>query len=154
MKANRDQITGALLVVLGIVVFIMTSQLKTPFSMSYPGPKAVPMIAAFGFVVCGAGIFAEGLKNRGKEDKPFVTKEGWIRMLVTMAVLAIYIFAASLLGYLITTPFAAYALTTLFARGKKSSLKGRILFSVLLAVIIYVIYIYVFGLTLPSGSLF
>ncbi|MCI8888835.1 MAG: tripartite tricarboxylate transporter TctB family protein [Hungatella sp.] len=153
MNLKRDQVTGALLVLVGIVVFVMTSQMRVPFSMSYPGPKALPMIAAFGFVVCGGGIFLEGMKKK-EADKPFMSKEGWIRMALAMAVLAVYVFASSLIGYLFTTPFAAYALTTLFAKGSKSTLKGRIIYSVLLSVIIYVIYIYVFGLTLPSGSLF
>ncbi len=153
MNIKRDQLTGALLVVIGIVVFVMTSQMNVPFSMAYPGPKALPMIAAFGFVVCGAGIFVEGMKKQ-EAEKLFMTKEGWIRMALAMAVLAVYVFVSSLIGYLITTPFAAYALTTMFAKGSKSTLKGRIIYSVLLSVIIYVIYIYVFGLSLPSGSLF
>lgn len=153
MNLKRDQITGALLVLVGIVVFVMTSQLRVPFSMSYPGPKALPMIAAFGFVVCGGGIFLEGMKKK-EADKPFMSKEGLIRMALAMVTLAVYVFASSLIGYLFTTPFAAYALTTMFAKGSKSTVKGRIFYSVLLSVIIYVIYIYVFGLTLPSGSLF
>ena len=42
----------------------------------------------------------------------------------------------------------------LFAKGSKSTLKGRVIYSVLLTAIIYVVYIYVFGLSLPSGALF
>ena len=49
---------------------------------------------------------------------------------------------------------ALYVLTTMFAGGGLSTLKGRLLFSVAVAVIIYVIYVYAFGLTLPSGMLF
>lgn len=153
MKVSRDKVAGAILVILGIVVFIMTNQFKMPFSFSYPGPKALPRIAAFGFVVCGAGVFLEGCK-KAAEEKPFMTKEGWIKIFMAMAVLAVYVFAASLVGYLITTPFVTYALTTLFAKGSSSTLKGRIIFSVLLSIIIYVIYTYVFGLSLPSGALF
>lgn len=153
MKVKRDQITGALLVAVGIAVFLMTSQLKKPFSMSYPGPKALPMIAAFGFVVCGGGIFLEGMK-KAEEEKAFLSKEGWIRMALAMLVLAVYVFASSLIGYLPTTPFAVYALTTMFAKGSKSTVKGRAIYSVAFSLIIYVIYIYVFGLSLPTGSLF
>ena len=153
MKLKRDQVAGGVLVILGVIVFIMTSQFSTPFSLAYPGPKAVPMIAAFGFVVCGLGIFLEGCKKK-EDEKAFMMKEGWVKMFLAMVVLALYVFAASLVGYLITTPFAAYALTTMFAKGSKRTLKGRLLFAILLSVIIYVIYTYVFGLSLPSGSLF
>ena len=89
-----------------------------------------------------------------EDEKPFLNKEGWIKALVAMVILAVYVFAASLIGYLIVTPFVTYGLTTLFAKGSKSTLKGRILYSVLLTAVIYVVYIYVFGLSLPSGSLF
>lgn len=154
MKIKRDQVAGAILVILGIVVFVMTNQLSVPFTLSYPGPKALPMIAAFGFIICGAGVFLEGCKKKLEDEKPFLNKEGWMKAFVAMAVLALYVFAASLIGYLIVTPFVTYGLTTLFAKGSKSTLKGRILYSVLLTAVIYVVYIYVFGLSLPSGSLF
>ena len=154
MKIKRDQVAGAVLVILGIIVFVMTNQLSVPFTLSYPGPKALPMIAAVGFMICGAGVFLEGCKEKLEDAKPFLKKEGWIKILVAMAVLAVYVFAASLIGYLIVTPFVTYALTTLFAKGSKSTLKGRVIYSVLLTAIIYVVYIYVFGLSLPSGALF
>lgn len=154
MKIKRDQAAGAVLVILGIIVFVMTNQFSVPFTLSYPGPKALPMIAAVGFIICGAGVFLEGCREKLEEEKPFLTKEGWMKVLVAMVILAVYVFAASLIGYLIVTPFVTYALTTLFAKGSSSTLKGRIIFSVLLTVIIYVIYIYVFGLSLPSGALF
>ena len=65
-----------------------------------------------------------------------------------------YLAVMTAAGYLIATPAALYVLTTMFAGGGSSTLKGRLLFSVAVAVIIYVIYVYAFGLTLPSGMLF
>ena len=41
MKIKRDQVAGAVLVILGIIVFVMTNQLSVPFTLSYPGPKAL-----------------------------------------------------------------------------------------------------------------
>lgn len=49
MKIKRDQVAGAVLVILGIIVFVMTNQLSVPFTLSYPGPKALPMIAGSRF---------------------------------------------------------------------------------------------------------
>ena len=154
MKIKRDQVAGAVLVILGIIVFVMTNQLSVPFTLSYPGPKALPMIAAVGFTICGTGVFLDGCKEKMKDEKPFLSKGGWIRILVAMAVLVVYIFSVSLIGYLIVTPFVAYVLVTLFAKGNKSTFKGRGIYSVLLTAVIYVVYIYVFGLSLPSGALF
>ena len=73
---------------------------------------------------------------------------------ITMIVLAAYVLAMTFVGYLIATPIATYVMTTLFAKGQKSTVKGRIIFSVLLTVIIYGIYVFAFGLGLPDGMLF
>lgn len=153
MKLKRDQITGAVLVLLGIIVAFMTSSFSVPFSMSYPGPKALPMIAVIGFIVCGAGIFVESTK-RNKEEKVFLVKEGWIRVIISLALLAVYILAMKYVGYLIATPIICYILTTLYAKGSKSTLKGRLIYTILLTAIIYVVYVYAFGLGVPTGELF
>lgn len=138
---------------LGIVVFLMTTTFSIPITAAYPGPRMLPSIAAFGFVVCGLGIFVEGTMSK-KEEKTFLVKEGWIRVLLTLAVIAAYIAGMTVAGYLITTPIILYVLTTMFAKGSKTTVKGRVIFSVAVAVIIYVIYVFAFGLTLPAGMLF
>lgn len=153
MKIKRDQLTGAVLIILGIVVFIMTTSFSIPITGAYPGPRMLPTIAAFGFAVCGLGIFVNGTMSK-KEEKVYMVKAGWIRIGITLAVIAAYIAAMTVAGYLIATPVILYILTTMFARGSQTSLKGRIIFSVAVAVIIYVIYVFAFGLTLPGGMLF
>ena len=130
MKIKRDQLTGAVLILLGIVVFMMTTSFSIPITGAYPGPRMLPTIAAFGFAVCGLGILVNGTMSK-KEEKVYMVKAGWIRIGITLAVIAAYI-----------------------ARGSQTSLKGRIIFSVAVAVIIYVIYVFAFGLTLPGGMLF
>lgn len=153
MKLKRDQLTGAVLIILGIVVFLMTTTFSIPITASYPGPRMLPSIAAFGFVVCGLGILVEATMSK-KEEKAFLTKEGWIRVLLTLVMIAVYIAGMTVAGYLITTPIILYVLTTMFAKGSKTTVKGRVIFSVLVAVTIYVIYVFAFGLTLPGGMLF
>lgn len=153
VKVKRDQITGAVLVLLGLIVAVLVSQFRMPMTPSYPGPKMLPSIAVVGFIACGAGIFVESTLSK-KEEKPFMLKAGWVRMGITMIVLAAYVLAMTFVGYLIATPIATYVMTTLFAKGQKSTVKGRIIFSVLLTVIIYGIYVFAFGLGLPDGMLF
>lgn len=153
MRLKRDQITGGVLVLLGVVVFLMTTTFSVPITSSYPGPRMLPCIAAFGFVVCGLGILVEGTLSK-KEEKVYMAKAGWIRMSITMAVVTAYIAAMTAVGYLIATPVVAYVLTTIFAKGSNSTVKGRVVFSLAVALIIYVIYVFAFGLTLPGGMLF
>lgn len=153
MKLKRDQITGAVLVLLGIVVAVLVGQFKVPFAASYPGPKALPMIAVAGFIVCGAGIFVESTKSQ-KEEPVFLVKEGWLRVLASIGLLALYILGMKYVGYLVMTPVICYALTTLYAKGSSSTLKGRLIYTVLLTAAIYVIYVFAFGLGVPMGELF
>ena len=153
MKGKRDQITGVVLVILGIVVFLMTTTFSIPITPSYPGPRMLPDIAAFGFVICGSGIFIESVVNK-KEGITYLTKEGWFRAGNVFLIIIAYIAGMLAVGYFITTPVIIYIMTTLFAKGSSSTRKGRILFSIITSVIIYLIYVFVFGLTLPSGLLF
>lgn len=153
MKIKRDQVTGAVLVLLGLVVFFMTNTFTMPITAAYPGPRMLPTIAALGFMVCGSGILI-GSSLGKKEEKVYMVKAGWIRIGAVLAVIAAYIAAMTVAGYLIATPIILYVLTAMFAKGSDSTLKGRIIFSVAVSVIIYVIYVFAFGLTLPSGILF
>ncbi len=153
MKLKRDQITGIALIIFGVIIAILVNQFSVPFSANYPGPKALPMIAVAGFVICGFGIFWESTKSK-KEETVFLVKEGWIKILVSIGLLALYILGMKYLGYLIATPIICYTLTTLYAKGYKTSLKGRLIYTILLTLIIYVVYVYAFGLNVPSGELF
>lgn len=153
MKIKRDQLTGAVLILLGVVVFMMTTSFSIPITSAYPGPRMLPTIAAFGFAVCGLGIFVNGTMSK-KEEKAYMAKAGWIRIGITLAVIAAYIAAMTVVGYLIATPVILYLLTTMFARGSRTTIRARVIFSVAVAVIIYVIYVFAFGLTLPGGMLF
>ena len=131
LRIKRDQLVGAILVVAGVFIFASLSRFSVPFTAAYPGPRMLPGIAAFGFVVCGAGIFVQGTLSK-KEQKPFLIPAGWARMGICLAVLIVYVFLMKYLHFLIVTPVCTYVLTTLFARGYKSTLKGRILFSVVM----------------------
>ena len=116
MKGKRDQITGAVLVILGIVVFLMTTTFSIPVISSYPGPRMLPDIAAFGFVVCGLGIFIESIVSK-KEGTSYLTKEGWLKVVTVFLIIAGYIAGMLVAGYLIATPVILYIMTTLFAKG-------------------------------------
>lgn len=156
MKIKRDLVTGLVLMILGIAVFVMISRFKTPFTAAYPGPSLMPGIAAFGFVVCGAGVFFQGLKNMAKEEKAWMSKAAWLRMIWTFVILCVYIFAMKYLGFLIVTPFIVFVLVSYFAKegGYVTKRSHRIIFSVVLTLAIYGMYVLLFGMTLPSGLLF
>jgi len=155
VKIKRDQVTGVVLIILGVVFAVLISQFKKPFTPEYPGPMLLPGIGVFGLVVCGAGILVKGFRQT-EEDKTFVTKAGWIRMLITFAILCAYIFAMKYLGFLLVTPFVLFGITTYFSVGSgvKTKLWVNIVFSIAVSVFIWFMYVKLFGMTLPDGILF
>jgi len=150
---KKDQITGVTLVLLGLVIALLVSKFRIDFQPEYPGPRLFPLISVFGFVVCGMGIFIKNIKSK-KEEKIFLKKDGWIRAGVTFGILILYVLTMMWLGFLITTPLVVFSLVTLFDREKKSALLNRIVFSVLFSLAVYIAYVYVFGLRLPSLNIF
>lgn len=147
---RRDQVTGGTIFVLGIIVYLITTTFKMPITGAYPGPRMLPTIAAFGFVVCGLGIFLTSTFKH-KEENIFMTKAGWLRIGLIIGILVLYIFSMVYLGFLIITPICTYVIVTLFAKGKESKTINRVTFSIVFTGIVYVMYVYVFGLGLPKG---
>ena len=155
MKIKLDQITGLVLVILGIILFVLIGQFKKPMTLEYPGPKLMPGIAAFGLVVCGAGVFINGCRQK-TEDGIIITKAGLLRIVITFAALCLYILGMKYLGFLIVTPFLVYGLTTYFAKasGVETKLWVRIVFALAVTAVIWAMYVPLFGLELPVGELF
>ncbi len=152
MKVSRDQITGAVTVLLGIFVFVMISQFSVPFTAEYPGPKALPALAGIGFIICGAGIFLEGCRKT--EEKTFLVKEGWIRLIINLVLIAVYILAMKYIGFMIATPILLFVLSTWYAKGYKSTVVQRIIFAVAVTAVVYLAYHVAFGYSMPDGLLF
>ncbi|ETP72586.1 Tripartite tricarboxylate transporter TctB family [Lachnospiraceae bacterium JC7] len=149
MKVSRDQITGTVILLLGLFVFVMISTYSVPFRSTYPGPKALPGLAAVGFVICGAGIFLEGCKK--KEEKVFLVKEGWIKLTVNIGAIALYILAMQYLGFFIATPVYLYFLSSWYAKGYATKPVHRIVFSAGVTAVIFLAYQMAFGYQLPTG---
>jgi len=155
LKLKRDQITGAALILVGIVFAVLISQFKTPFTPEYPGPKLLPGIGVFGLIVCGLGIFVNGCKQT-EADKVLLSPRGLARVIITFAILCVYILLMKYLGFLIVTPFVTFAITAYFMR--ESMVKAKwlwvVLYSVIVTLILYGMYVVLFGMTLPVGLLF
>ena len=155
MKIKRDQITGLVLMIAGIVFFTLIGQFKKPMTLEYPGPRLMPGIAAFGLVVCGLGIFVNGCKQK-EADKVVLTKTGLLRIVITFVALCLYILGMQYLGFLIVTPLLVFGLAVYFAKASHVEVKiwVCIVFAVAVTAIIWAMYVPLFGMELPVGSLF
>ncbi|MCC8126782.1 MAG: tripartite tricarboxylate transporter TctB family protein [Clostridiales bacterium] len=155
MKFKRDQVCGLALIIVGIIFGYLTSQFSKPFTPEYPGPKLLPAIAVFGLIVCGAGVFGNGCRQK-TDDKLLVDLTGFIRIVITFVILCVYVLAMKYVGFLIASPIVLYILTTYFSKASNlpTKLWARIVFSIAVSLILYAMYVPLFGMTLPGGLLF
>lgn len=153
MILKRDQIIGIGLVMVGVFFSALISRFSIPITADYPGPKMLPAIAVFGLMVCGIGIFTQSTVKQTKE-KLFLGKDGWIRIGITFLILSSYVLGLKYLGYLLSTPFLLFATTSIFAKEKSIRIRSKVFFSIVLTVVVYLIYVQLFKLSLPSGSIF
>ena len=119
-KIKKDQLTGIVLVILGLIVAFLVNQFKTPMTASYPGPKLLPLISVTGFIICGSGIFIASTLKKDEKEGAFLDASGWKKIGATIIALILYVLLLKYLGYFIATPVVLYALITMFAKGNKA----------------------------------
>lgn len=155
MKLKRDQISGLILIIFGIAAAIVVSGFSVPFTWQYPGPKAIPMLAVIGFIVCGAGIFIESTMSK-KEEKAFLAGKGWSKLGGSVALLVLYLVLMNFIGFILSTLICLFLFVSYYARDAEQmpGIRNRVIFTVVFTLVVYVIYVYAFSLSLPDGMLF
>jgi len=149
---KKDRIVGIISLVLGIAALIGTFQIPVSVniaSSSEPGPRLFPMLASILLVICGIGLL---IKTPG-EDTVFLTKEQWKRYGKLFLAFLAYYAGLYLVGFVVSTPIILFVMMTMFAGPKKPSLVIRLLYSVGIALILFLAFEKLFKFPLPSGLL-
>ncbi len=151
MKTHRDEISGVFLIFLSIVACVSAYELGLG-SMSNPGAGTI----AFGIGIL-MGILALGLiiksvmSRRKKAAGAASTAHGYpIRPLLTLAILVAYGVVLPWIGFVASTFFVMMAL--LWGIGKQKVLLSLTV-SIAAAVAAYLLFVTVFSLPFPQGSL-
>ena len=151
---RADRILGALALVLGIAIFIATSNFPGA-AANRPGPAFLPRILALLFAVCGIILlFSKGGRTEesqsGNPDGAAGENPGsWTDIAFVSGALILYMFAAEITGFLIAAAALTYAV---FFRLRNGVLTSAIA-AVVLAVGTYVLFGTVLGVMLPRGWL-
>ena len=153
MKISRNQITGIILALAGLVITILTMQFRIDMTAEYPGPKLFPLIAGVGMLLLGIGIFFE----KEPDDKQVViTNTMLIRLIKVFALTILYVLGLKYFGFLLSSPIYVFVACLLFSKASlenKSKIWMFAVFAVAVSVFIYVVYTMGFSLRLPRGSL-
>ena len=140
-QMKKDRIAGAVLAAAGGLAAVGTKLMKVKMRLSVgdPGPKLFLYIAAFGMMVCGAGI----LFSKVPDKKMLTLDRGqWGKFGFLFLVL-------KYLGFLVSTPLAAFALIYILKQKKKINLAVAAAYSLILTGVLYLVFVKLLSIVLP-----
>ncbi len=147
----KSRLVGVVLVAIGAVMGILSMQIEVKGGSNDPGSRLFPLLACGLIILCGLVVILFAKKI---ETKPFVDQKGWGRIAVFMGVMVLYTLALKYIGFLISTPFFLFGCTGMLAGGRKTSLVGRILYSVAITAVCWFVFGRLLNMSLPAGKLF
>ncbi len=151
MKKTRIIGVGAILT--AIFFFYHTRSIPVPVNIVDPGPRFLPYLAEALILLCGIGMIVES-ELKKEEEKPYLTKEGWVRLGLGFGLLVLYAIALTVVGFLIATPVMAFIVINMLSGEKKIPIWVNCLSSVLITASLYMIFTMGFEVMLPQGIFF
>jgi len=160
MDSRKDLILALAIIVLGIAVIWIAHSWPEPLIRDAVGPRAFPYGLGLLFVVGGAFVIVQRVRNmnaaggyllpdEGEEEEEGVPASG-LRALTLMGLCALYTFALNPIGFVIATP-PFIALSLLLMKENKPVLV--VLTSLIFTAVTYLIMHTLLGGRLPPGLL-
>lgn len=151
MKMKRDQLIGGILTIMGIAALLMSVPIKVKTGSTDPGSRIFPLMASVLLLICGIGVM---LTAKGGENKQFLEKDGWIKIIISFVIMIGYIFALKYIGFIISTPVFLYIITTLLSNGEKLSIWRKLVYAVIITACFWLLLHSALKMNLPKGILF
>lgn len=152
MKLNRSRSISLILIVFGLLIISMSTQVKTLFALSTRdvGPAFFPTAASVGLIVCAIGKFL----TEGGESQSFLSRKGWKNVFIVFCFLAAYLIGITILGFIIATLLTAPALVWVMREDRTLRPLTLVLFSIGSTAVLYVVFQLIIEVRLPVGLLF
>ena len=150
---NKNKIIGIVLGAVSILFLILTSQLPTSRYSGMVGPTVFPYIGAGGLLLCAIGLMFKRETEEEKAKGPFLDKAGWFRILKLCILLAAFPLMFQYLGFIISALILLYVMISLFDIGKEEPVWKKALATVGVTTVLYVVFIYLINIKLPTGEL-
>lgn len=151
---NRDRRVSIIVFVFAIVWLVMAKDIKSVFAIAGsadPGPRMFPYLIGILLIVTSIGKFITC--NQEDESKFYENYKGWLKVFAVLGLLFAYCWLFPILGYTVTT-FVVGVLSVYLLKGdRKVSWYGPVLFSGILTGSMYVLFVKVLSVVLPTGSL-
>lgn len=152
---KKDTILGLVILILGLILLFLTSQIPVKTFTDDPGPRIFPYFGSSILVICGIGILVlQGKKTGNEKTEPFLTKAGWKRAGIMTFLFVIYAVALKFLGFHIATPIMVFLFYRQIAGpGKRYIIRG-IIYSLATYGVVYLVFSVLLHSFLPPGILF
>lgn len=146
---NRSRITGLALAALGIFILVTARYIFDPKLEDDVGPRLFPYIAGIGLLVCGAAIYA---RTGRKDEKAYLSREGWMRLLLISGFMIFYTVGLLTAGFLISTPVALYVSMKMMGIKARSPVI-TVGISLAMTFLVYFIFERILHVMLPPGMI-
>lgn len=147
---TKDRGTGLIALVMGAAIAVMTSQLPPSTIQGDIGPAVFPYFSAGLLMFCGAGLLITG----NQKETSIFDKRALKRLALIFGVVLLYCIVMSYIGFLVPTVVIFFVLTTMFAEDADVAWWKRLLYSVVLTLVIYLLFHNILNLKLPTNQLF
>lgn len=117
------------------------------------GADVFPTIAAGGLLLCAVAL-AIRRDDGTRKKKPFLTAEGWRRVLKLTALLAVFPFAFDFLGFPISAFVLLASMIRMFDLDRKVPVWKLLLIAAIITGAVYFTFVKLFQTQLPLGELF
>lgn len=141
-----ERIFAIVICMISAGIYYCTTQFNMDFiGTTGVGPAFFPKIICVILFCLGVALFISNLRTHFKAEVKNVKYT-----ILVMIVFTVYIFLISRLGYLVSTILFAFAIINIL---KDTSLKVKVIFSIVFPVCLYLLFTYVFKVSLPEGIL-
>jgi len=152
LKLNRVQLVAVFFAALAVIFFFMTPAIRIPPNLSEPGPRVFPYMAEALIFICSVLMFFSK-ENREKTQRPFLSKDGWKKVGVSLAMMVAYTVLLYAAGFIIATLLATLAFIYVLRDKDKVNFAVAAVVTAFATIAIYLIFTKAFGIALPVGKL-
>lgn len=157
MTLNRDFITGAVVLCLGIVLFCLTYSINE-LTVSGVGAEFMPRLVAvmfgiLGIIMMGLGMGKSKTGAAGAEKKDDRAPNGYRLVTLNILLFFLYLYALEDVGFLLTTPVYLFLQMWLLSAPDEVRFGRFAVVSILTSVGSYYLFLKAFQVILPAGIL-
>lgn len=155
MTLNRDFITGAVVLCIGIAFFCLTFSINES-TVSGVGAEFMPRLIAamfgiMGIIMMGMAMAQKAVAKEDKKDKK--APDGYLLVTLNILLFFFYLYTLEDVGFLLTTPVYLFLQMWILSAPGEARPRRFAVVSVLTAIGSYYLFLKAFQVILPAGIL-